>query len=624
MSATRSGRLFTGVWPRIGLTIAMFAVGIAVGVAASTYAQRGVESTDATAETASAPAANCDSDTETLQIVADDAVVSIVQDLADRYTADLLAAGRQCIPIEVQAVSSASVAGRLTNGWRSSTHGPRPDVWIAKSTMWVELLRAQLEDPSMVPKDPTVLARSPTVMAMPQPMAEQLGWPERQLSWSDFFQLADADEGWAAADKPEWGPFRLEMTDPRYTTTGLQALLALDTAQEGSDESESGTPLSLFRVQRALDNIDASAVTTLERYADADDPLRAMSATPLEEREVWRFNATGSPSPTASETSEAASDAGSDVPDLVAVYPEGGGDIAMESDYPYVLLDAPWVSREVRQFADEFGDYLHSDAGVSMFSAAGFRTRNNQPGEVLLADDRLRAMEDVGAEPPGDLPKVDEFRKLRSSWVIVPRVSRTLFLVDVSGSMQAIVPATGRTRLQETVEAAKETVQIIPNGSDVGLWEFSTELEGGEHDGDYRRLVPIGPLNGQVDGQRRQEALLEALDALDAENDTALNDTLLDAYRQLRDDYQVGRRHVILLLTDGRNDDADSISHSQLLGRLTQLHRSQEPIEVVSIAYGDKPDIDKLAEISERVGGRMIASPKIENLEGLFIEALSR
>lgn len=612
------------MWPRIGLTVAMFALGIAAGIAAATYAQRSVESSEVAADAESEPAAACDSDSETLHIAADDAVVPIVQDLADRYTADLLADGRPCVPIEVRPVTSSAVVGRLTNGWRSSTHGPRPDVWIPKSTMWVELLRDQLDDPSIVPSDPTVLARSPTVLALPRPMAEQLGWPDRRLGWSDFFKLADSDGGWATEDKPGWGPFRLDVTDPRYTTTGLQALLALDNVQGEVDGSETGTQLSLFRVQRALGSIDASSQTTLERYTQAEQPLRALSATPLEEREVWRFNDTGVPSPTASEQSDQASDAASDVPDLVAMYPDGSGDIAMESDYPYVLLDASWVGPDVHQSADEFGDYLLSDAGVSMFTEAGFRTRDNEPGEVLSRDDRLQAMDQVSAEAPGDLPEIDEFRKLRSSWVVVPRVSRTLFLIDVSGSMAAAVPRTGRTRLDETVLAAKESLKIIPNGSEVGLWEFSTDLEGGEGNGDYRRLVPLGPLNGQVDGTQRKRTLIDELDGLDPENDTALNDTLLAAYRELRSDYSLGRRHLIVLLTDGRNDDDDSISHRTLLRRLTRLHRSNEPIQVVSIAYGDQPDLDKLAEISDRVGGRVISSPNLKKLENRFIDALGR
>ena len=610
------------MWPKAGLAVAIVVVGMGIGVALATLVPRDPV---ATTGDPSEMAAECGADAETLDVAADDAVVPIVQELADRYTADLHASGRDCIRIEVRPVTASAVVGRLANGWREDTHGPRPDVWIPQSTMWVELLRAQLdeEDRKILPEDPTVLARSPTVMAVPLPMARKLGWPDHRLTWADFFNLADTEETWSDAGEPGWGPFRLELTDPRYTTTGLQALLALDTSHD-DDALESGTPLSLFRVQRALSNIDTSSVETLQRYAEADAPLRALSATPLEEREVWRFNETGAPSPAASPDTDRATPEGGDRPELVAMYPEGDTDTAMESDYPYVLLNTSWVSSDVLQFADEFGDYLLSDAGVGMFTDAGFRTRENQPGEVLRNEDCMQAMDQVGSEPPGELPEVGAFRKLRSSWLTVPRISRTLFLVDVSGSMQALVPATGQTRLAATVDAAKESLDIIPNGSEVGLWEFSTDLEGGEAGGDYRELAGIAPLSRVRDGRSHKEDLIAALDGIDPEHDTALNDSLLAAYQQLRNNYVTGRRHLIVLLTDGRNDDDDTISHGRLLANLARLHRAQEPIQVVSIAYGEQPDLDKLAEISETVGGRVVSSPELKNLERLFIEALAR
>jgi Ca-activated chloride channel family protein len=622
-SQDQQSRGFVGVWPKAGLALAIVALGMGLGVALATFVPR---DEPAPAADPSELAADCGADTDTLDVAADEAVVPIVQRLADRYTADLQASGRDCIRIEVQPVTSSAVVGRLTNGWREDTHGPRPDVWIPQSTMWVELLRAQLKGPDkqILPEDPTVLARSPTVMAVPMPMAETLGWPERRLSWGDFFDLADADDTWDEAGESGWGQFRLELTDPRYTTTGLQALLALDTAT-GNDALESGTPLSLFRVQRALANIDASSVDTLQRYAEADAPLRALSATPLEEREVWRFNETGAPSPVASSEPTDATPEGGDRPELVAMYPEGDSDIAMESDYPYVVLDTSWVSTDVLQFADEFKDYLISDAGVEMFTDAGFRTRENQPGDVLRNEECMQAMDQVGAEPPGDLPEVEAFRKLRSSWLTVPRISRTLFLIDVSGSMVELVPSTGQTRLDATVDAAKESLDIIPNGSEVGLWEFSTELARGEAGGDYRELAEIAPLSRVRHGRSHKDDLVAQLDAIDPEQDTALNDAVLAAYERLRENYVAGRRHLIVLLTDGRNDDpGGSISHSRLLANLARLHRAQEPIQVVSIAYGEQPDLDKLAEISETVGGRVVPSPELKNLERLFIEALAR
>jgi Ca-activated chloride channel family protein len=557
-----------------------------------------------------------------LHIVTDAAVVPIVERLARRYARELVADGRACIDVRVTQIASAAVVGRLTNGWDPNTHGPRPDVWIPQSTVWVQLARTQLDDPSIVESEPSIIARSPTVMAMPRPLAEAVGWPQERLSWEQLVELAGSDQAWAARDHPEWGSFRLWLTDPRYNTLGLQALLALDAAQGDagtSNPEQAATPLSLFRVQRLLTSIDASTQEQLQRYAAADDPLQAVSAFPIEEWRLWQFNqgllGVGSPG---TDQDDAAGSAVFDDRPLAAVYPTGNDQIAMESDYPYVSLDAQWVRQDVTQHADEFGDYLLSETAQSLFAGAGFRGPDNEPPDVLETGAQTVA---TGAGlVPGGLPDVEELAALRSSWVNVPRLSTTLFVVDVSGSMAEPVPGTDQTRLQATIDAANEALRIIPPASNVGLWEFSTELDGGRNGGDYRELVPAGPLNEAG----RNEQLTAALDALAPEQDTALNDTLLAAYEAMQTIYTPGQQHTILLLTDGRNDDNDSISHGQLTAELQRLRNPEQPIEVVSIAYGEQPDLDRLTQISEEVGGQVIPSPDLADLDRLMVEALSR
>jgi Ca-activated chloride channel family protein len=608
--------------------MAVITLGVVAGFAASVFVVDG-RATDAASEPARPDTlAQCD-DADPLHVAADVAVVPIVQQLADRYSRELVADGRDCIDIRVREVASAAVVGRLTNVWDPNTHGPRPEVWIPQSTVWVELLRAQLDDPSIVGSEPTVLARSPTVMAMPRPMAEAVGWPEERLSWSQLVELADSDEGWAAQDHPEWGAFRLWLTDPRYTTLGLQALLALDAAQGGEGVDAGGTeqaatPLSLFRVQRLLTSIDASTPEQLERYTGAEDPLQAVSAFPMEEWQVWQFNEGMAGSDRSKSSSASDSGAPPDDRALAAVYPSGNDQIVMESDYPYVLLDAPWVKQNALQYADEFGDYLLSDDAREMFAQAGFRGPDNEPTDVLTTDAGAQTVGTVGAPAPGELPNVDDLAALRASWVNVPRLSTTLFVVDVSGSMKEQVGDTGKNRLEATIDAAQEVLQIIPPASDVGLWEFSTELQDGQHGGDYRELVSVGPLNEEASDTTRKQQLIESVDALDPENDTALNDTLLAAYQAVQSIYTPGQQHTILLLTDGRNDDEDSISHSDLIGSLQRLRNPEEPIDVVSIAYGEQPDLDLLAEISDEVGGQVIPSPDLADVDRLIVEALSR
>lgn len=626
MAGSQQPRQRSAFLPTVGVALAILALSAAIGFGVSmvVLGRMDRQVADDASQPAVDPLAQCDV-TKPMRVATDAAVVPIVERLALRYVRELAADGMACVDVQVTQVASSAVVGRLINGWDPNTHGPRPDVWIPESTVWVELLRVRLDDPSIVPSKPEVIARSPTVMAMPQPLAEAVGWPHDRLSWEQLAELAASDQAWAARDHPEWGSFRMWLTDPRYTTLGLHALLALAGAQSTSDDAQASsagqaaTPLSLFRVQRLLTSIDASTQEQLQRYATAEDPMQTVSAFPMEEWRLWQYNQgllrlnSGS-----ADQAQATSDMPFDDRPLAAVYPIGNDQIALESDYPYVPLDAPWVQEDVRQYADEFGHYLLSEQAQSLFADSGFRGRDNDPPDVLETGAQTAAS--GSGLVPGGLPDVKDLAALQSSWVNVPRLSTTLFVVDVSGSMEEAVPGTDQTRLQATIGAATEALQIIPPASVVGLWEFSTKLRGGRNGGDYRELVPTGPLNESS----REDQLVAALDGLTPQNDTALNDTLLAAYQAMQSIYTPGQQHTILLLTDGRNDDEDSISHDQLIAELQQLRIPEEPIEVVSIAYGEQPDLDLLTQISEEVGGQVIPSPDLADLDRLMVEALSR
>src|SRR5204863_95465 len=62
------------------------------------------------------------------------------------------------------------------------------------------------------------------VLAMPRPVAERIGWPRRQPTWSQAYGLAL--QGWKAAGKPELGEFRMGTSDPFVSTAGLATLVA--------------------------------------------------------------------------------------------------------------------------------------------------------------------------------------------------------------------------------------------------------------------------------------------------------------------------------------------------------------------------------------------------------------
>ena len=70
------------------------------------------------------------------------------------------------------------------------------------------------------------LVLSPVVIAMWKPMAEALGWPKKEIGWSDVLAVANDPSGWASVGKPQWGAFRFGHTHPKYSNSGLMAVIA--------------------------------------------------------------------------------------------------------------------------------------------------------------------------------------------------------------------------------------------------------------------------------------------------------------------------------------------------------------------------------------------------------------
>src|SRR5205814_1195816 len=94
----------------------------------------------------------------------------------------------------------------LARGWDEKVDGPAPDVWSPASSAWVVLLRQRLRGDAapLVPDTISHVAFSPLVIAMPKPMAVALGWPSKQLGWSDLLTLARDPAGRARVGHPEW------------------------------------------------------------------------------------------------------------------------------------------------------------------------------------------------------------------------------------------------------------------------------------------------------------------------------------------------------------------------------------------------------------------------------------
>jgi len=563
-----------------------------------------------------------------LQVVIPPDQAGVVTQAAAEYERRRPTVDDRCVDVQVRGTDSAEAAAALSGGWDEATQGPTPDVWVPASSAWalqVALRQQATKQDVLIPLEYPKLATTPMVMAMPKPMAETLGWPRSTLGWKDLLGAVVNQEGWKAFGHPEWGAFKLGKTDPNLSTPGLEALIAAVFAATGQTSELSVETLvkeedklrqlilGLERAPGQDADTPATFLANLQQADQAGQALNFVSAVPLDEKSVWDYNRGN-----ASGLEDGAERAKPDVP-LVAIYPKEG---TLEADHPWVVLRAPWVNDAKRRAAAEFLDYLRSEPIQERFQAAGFRTSEGRPGPQLsqanglLPDQPSRVL-----APPA--PKV--VAAALESWNAARKRSNVLAVYDVSGSMKEEVPGTGgRTKMDIVKEAASQALALFAPETNLGTWVFSTNLVGNR---DWAESVPIGPTNARLpDGKIRRQVLAEALARLQATNgDTGLYDTTLAAFRAVQRSYAPQRINIVVLLTDGINDDpSGGIDRAELLRRLKAEQDKERPVRVITIAYGANADAASLKMIADATGGLAFVSRDPRDILHVFTDAITK
>jgi Ca-activated chloride channel family protein len=276
---------------------------------------------------------------------------------------------------------------------------------------------------------------------------------------------------------------------------------------------------------------------------------------------------------------------------LVALYPSNG---SADADHPYLVLNADWADGSRQEVAKAFLGYLRGPAGRAQILSAGFRDANRAAGAALT-------------QANGFLPKIasvpravllpDSVTESLETWTALTRSTSVLLVLDVSGSMNQAVPGTGKTRLALAKEAARSAVTRFSDDTHVGLWVFSTRLD---DNSDHRQVVPLGPLTEPVGSHSRRETLLANIDRLQPGGNTGLYDTAVAAHRAVVDAFRPDATNLVVLMTDGRNeDDTGGLSLDQARDALTRAYsESTRPVKLITVGYGDDADFAALRELS--------------------------
>jgi Ca-activated chloride channel family protein len=573
-------------------------------LAGSVVAYRLIDSTPAHPEGA------CPGQTTTLTVGADTSALPWLTDLAKSYTDAHHRLDGICIKATVRQMT-ASQALQALQPVPFPGGGPPTDVWVPESTTTLQLVRARAQNQRVLPAAAPAVATSPIVVAGPadaiRAMAAKLpaGQPA-QLG--DFLLLARDPAGWGQQKigHAEWGRVLFSTADPTKTTLGASLLVAAAGAVTGTlpqtvTAKTFTTPAAkagLLQFVRSLGKLAPSGQAVLagaEVTPNTQDMLSRYGLVGTYEQDVWRYNS-GRPAVL-----------------LQATYPLGG---QLAADYPYVVPNASWVSGLDRRAAADFRSWLVSAPIQGRLSTYGLRRANGVSDAALSTGDSGLNGRTLAPEP---IRSPDGPAAAQAVWRLLTQRVSVLALIDVSGSMADPVPGTDRTKLQIAVAAASAGLQLFDDADHIGLWEFSSEIDG---DRDYRELVPLGPASGRIGGVTRRQASITAQQALRPLSGTGLYDSLLAAYQSAVAHYQPDYVNTVVLITDGKNDDKVSIGLDGLLSRLQQSYQLARPVHIVAIAYGQDADYGVLNRIAKTTDGLAFNSPDPREIGQVFLSAI--
>ncbi|MFE7446227.1 substrate-binding and VWA domain-containing protein [Streptomyces chartreusis] len=509
---------------------------------------------------------SCQDDPVRLTLAVSPDLAPALETAAEQARDDDLTSDGRCVAVTVSPRESYKVADTLLAG-----EDPGAQVWVPDSEVWLERLSTDGDtaDVSTVGH----VASTPVGVAMVPTAAKSLGWPKKSYAWLELAGAALRDDS-----------LRLGAADPARSATGLLALTRLSAASagiEGGDTQAAGMMKALS--QRVTDS-DGQVLDTLPRDSSGTEqgnPKRNQALV-VSEQTAHVYN------------SAADGEGGG----LDFFYPKDG---SPRLDYPYTLLTQTGLTTDESRAAIRFMSYLRDARQLRLLERHGFRTSEEDVSDALVTRAGGSSPQPYTKAPARPASAV-ALQETLGVWTITVQSARITTVVDASASMSETVPGTGRSRMDVTKAALLRALSTFTAEDEIGLWDFSTELDG---DKDYRVRVPTQRLGDQEGAGTQRDRLSAAFGDLEPVPDgaTGLYDTTLAAYRAATGSYAEGKFNALVVLTDGVNEDPGSISRADLLARLERLADPQRPVPLIMIAVGPDADREEANRIAAATGG---------------------
>jgi Ca-activated chloride channel family protein len=482
--------------------------------------------------------------------------------------------GNKAVFVQGEVVSSGEAEAKIADGRLE------PVVWSPASSLWGRLLNFEADQPLAPDENPSIV-RTPLVIAMWEPFARALGWPKKKIGFEQIIKLARSNQGFAAYGHPEFGRFKLVHTNPDFSTSGLEAVVAEYYAATGKKEGLTEADVEGSKARRIVRDIERSIVHYGDTTLFIADQMRLKgpgyaSAVAMEEATLVDFNRHRGRQPR-----------------LIALYPPEG---TFYSDNPFIVLDAPWVSRAEREGAVKFRAWLEQRIDPQLAARSGFRPADLDAQPVAPVS-RENGVDPSQPERVLGVPEPRTLDRVRRAWREDRKPANVLLVVDTSGSMN------DESRLARAKQGLEAFFREVGNQDSVGLTIFSDQIQ---------PLIPVGPFNenaSQLRGTVRN---------LIADGGTAVYDATIQGFRQVRAGASPERINAVVVLTDGEDTDS-SADAEQVVQTVRAQGDSDDQVRVFTIAYSASAEgaAEALEAIAKASGGQAYKGDT-EDIEAVY------
>ena len=407
----------------------------------------------------------------------------------------------------------------------------------------------------------TRFAVSPIVIAAWEPVARELGWPDRPVGWQDIQRKATADPDF------KWNH------SATNNASGLLATLAEFYAGAGLTRGltvEAATDPATLEYVQAVE-------ATVRFYGEGEEVIvarlaeegrRFLDAFVVQERVVvdWNVNRRGDR--------------------LVAIYPAEG---TLWTDHPLALLELGTRPNELaitdnqRLTFRAFAAFLLQPDNQRRFLQLGYR-----PADLTIAldapDSPFASDNGVDWRQPQttlQMPPPSVIEVVRNVWYYTKRPTNVYLVVDTSGSMSG-------AKMARTREALEAFVNQIQGDRDrVGIIEFGSGT---------KSFTPL-----RVLGPDERADMLRVIRGMDAYGGTALIDAVYAAVADLQALGDETAINAVVVMTDGQENE--SYYRMADLERLLRSGSGRPPV-IFTIGFGRDADEPLLREMARLSGGQ--------------------